>query len=336
MEWPKEIIWTAEGEKEAIAPLIISASRSTDIPAFYADWFMNRLKAGYAKWINPFNRKPQYVSFKNAKVIVFWSKNPRPLLKYLYDIDQRGIAYYFQFTINDYRKEGFEPNVPEIDDRIETFKKLSSRIGKEKVIWRFDPLLLTDRLDTNGLLDKISNIGDSLHSYTEKLVISFADISIYTKVQRNLKKACIKYREFRNEDMKKIAVGINGLKKKWGLEVATCSEKIDLSSFEIVHNKCIDDKLIIRIAAHDKELMSFLGYQPQKQMKIFPDYEQRKKSLKDKGQRKECGCVISKDIGQYNTCGHLCVYCYANYSSETVKRNRQKVSSNSETILTES
>lgn len=335
MKWDKKVIQAKEGEQEAIAPLIISASRSTDIPAFYSDWFMNRLRAGYVKWINPFNRRPQYVSLKKTKVIVFWSKDPQPLLRYLPEIDKRGIGYYFQFTVNDYEKEDFEPNVPPIDDRIKAFKELSSKIGKEKVIWRFDPLILTDELDISELLNKIRKIGDSLHSYTEKLVISFADISVYAKVQRNLKKSGIRYREFEKEDMKEVAEGIKGLNKNWNLEVATCSEKIDLDNFGIKHNKCIDDKLIMRIT-DDKELMEFLGYEPAKQMNIFSGSQRTKKSLKDKGQRKECGCIVSKDIGQYNTCEHLCVYCYANYSKKTVKRNRRRTDPNSESILPES
>ena len=332
MKWPEDIVRTIHGQQKAIAPLIISASRSTDIPAFYSDWFINRLRAGHVKWINPFNRKSHYISFKNAKVIVFWSKNPYPLLKYLPEIDKRGIAYYFQFTVNDYKKEGFEPNVPSLEKRIETFQKLSSMIGKEKVIWRFDPLLLTDSLNTGDLISKIDKVGESLHTYTEKLVISFADISTYSKVQRNLKAACINYREFQSEDMEIMAGSIDSLNKKWGLKIATCGEKIDLDRFNIQHNKCIDDELIIRIAEHDKHLMSFLGYKLQEQRSMFSKHNATK-SLKDKGQRKECGCIVSKDIGQYNTCPHLCLYCYANYSPKTVQQNRQRISANSESIL---
>jgi DNA repair photolyase len=331
--WEKVKIKTDGGEETvAIAPLIISASRSTDIPAFYPDWFMNRLEKGYSKWINPFNRKPQYVSFRNAKVIVFWSKNPQPLLEYLPEIDKRGISYYFQFTVNDYKEDGFEPNVPPFADRIETFKELSSKIGKEKVVWRFDPLLLTDTLDTKSLLSKIANVGNSLHSYTKKLVISFADISTYSKVQRNLKAAGIKWREFQTEEIEMVAAGIKELNKGWGLEVATCAEKVDLKHFSIVHNRCIDDKLIMRIRESDQELMSFLGYEPERQQKL-PFGQKTENPLKDKGQRKECGCIVSKDIGQYNTCKHLCVYCYANYSRATVERNRLGIDTNSEAIL---
>ena len=123
------------GERvSAIAPVIISASRSTDIPAFFARWFINRLAKGYCVWYNPFNQQPMYISFKNTKVVVFWTKNPDPIIQYLPELDARGIKYYFQYTLNDYEAEGFEPNVRPLEERIETFKKLSQLVGKEKVI----------------------------------------------------------------------------------------------------------------------------------------------------------------------------------------------------------
>ena len=106
---------------EASAPVIVSASRSTDIPAFYSDWFINRFREGYVVWRNPFNQQPMYISFKNTKVIVFWTKNPKPLIPYLHELDEKGIHYYFQFTLNDYVAEGFEPKVPSVEQRVETF-----------------------------------------------------------------------------------------------------------------------------------------------------------------------------------------------------------------------
>lgn len=123
-------------------PIIVSASRSTDIPAFYAKWFINRLVAGYAVWYNPFNQQPMKISFEKTKVVVFQTKNTAPLIPYLHELDKRGIHYYFQFTLNDYEVENFEPNVPTFEERVETFKKLSSFIGKGRVIWRFDPIMI--------------------------------------------------------------------------------------------------------------------------------------------------------------------------------------------------
>ena len=173
---------------DATAPVIISASRSTDIPAFYAKWFFNRLAKGYCTWYNPFNQQKMYISFKNCKVIVFWTKNPKPIIPYLHLLDEMDIHYYFQVTLNDYVKERFEPNVPSVDERVETFKQLSDMIGKEKVIWRFDPLIITPSIGPRELLTRIWNIGNKLKGYTNKLVFSFVDVKTYRKVQNNFVK----------------------------------------------------------------------------------------------------------------------------------------------------
>lgn len=309
-------------------PIIISASRSTDIPAFHSEWFMNRLRAGYVKWINPFNQQKMTVSFKNARLIVFWTKNPKPIIKHLKEIDQKNINYYFTYTLNDYEREGFEPNIPSFKDRIETFKELSKMIGKDKVIWRFDPIIKTNKMPIESILKKIKRVGDKIHKYTEKLVISFADINIYNKVQSNLAKRGIISSELTVAEIEKLAKGIQELNKDWGLVIATCAEKSDLKKYGIEHNKCVDDELMIRLFKGDKALMDYLGYEED----LFSTKVVRK-YLKDKGQRKECGCIISKDIGQYNTCGHLCVYCYANHSEALVKNNLRKRNPNSETIV---
>lgn len=226
-------ITTDNGEQvEAQVPIIISASRSTDIPAFYAKWFINRLKAGYCVWCNPFNQQPMYVSFKKTKAVVFWSKNPRPLIPYLHELDERSIHYYFQFTLNDYDKEQFEPNVPSVEKRIGTFKELAEKIGKEKVIWRFDPLVLTDKIGVDELLRKVEKIGNQLKGYTEKLVFSFADIgNIYKKVENNLKRLNINYQEFTTQTMNEFAKGLCELNKDWNFSLATCAEEMDLVKY---------------------------------------------------------------------------------------------------------
>ena len=332
--WEKIEIETEQGSREtAIAPLIISASRSTDIPAFYSEWFANRLQLGYCRWVNPFNRKPQYVSLEKTRFIVFWSKNPAPMIPRLNLLDERRIGWYFQFTVNDYESEGFEPNVPPLNERIETFVKLAGRAGKERVIWRFDPLIRTDRLGPQELLAKIKHIGDRIHPFTEKLVISFADIAKYAKVKRSLNASGIPWKDFSKEDMEEIADGAATLGKNWGLKVSTCAESVDLTKYGIGHNRCIDDDLMMRIARPDKELEAFLGYKGM-DASLFAGPE-KKHPMKDKGQRKECGCVISKDIGRYNTCEHLCVYCYANTSPEQVRKNRKRVSPESDSIIGE-
>lgn len=347
----KANIITIEGKVvQAATPIIISASRSTDIPAFYAKWFINRLKAGYCVWYNPFNQQPMYVSFKRTKVVVFWTKDPEPMIEYLSELDKRGIHYYFQVTLNDYEREGFEPNVPALQHRIEVFKRLSDKIGKEKVIWRFDPLVLTDHLSPRQLLNKIYHIGNQLKGYTDKLVFSFIDVKAYRKVQNNLIKETPYFtREnvgtAEPEGDKRIEL-VEGLVKLrdhwkdegWNLTLATCAEEIDLDAYGIEHNRCIDGELMERIFSEDKDLIYYLriGKLPETSGSLFqPELiiPSTIKNLKDKGQRKICGCMISKDIGIYNTCRHLCVYCYANTSKECVLKNAARHNDNSESII---
>ena len=169
--WNKENLPRENGEVVAMqVPMIVSASRSTDIPAFYADWFFHRLKVGYSAWTNPFNGVKGYVSYKNTRFIVFWSKNPRPLLSHLDYLKERNIGCYIQYTLNDYEKEGMERGVRPLAERIDTFKQLVDKLGVGRVIWRFDPMILTDDISVDNLLEKVGNIGNQLQGYTEKLV----------------------------------------------------------------------------------------------------------------------------------------------------------------------
>ena len=320
MQHKKIQILTDTGKAvEAQVPIIISASRATDIPAFYGDWFINRLKAGYLRWQNPFNGKPLYVSFEKARAFVFWSKNPKPFIKQLQFIEDQNINFYFQFTLTDYNKQ-LETKVPPLEKRIETFIELSERIGKEKVIWRFDPYILTPEHGVDELLKKTEYIGERLKDYTNKLVFSFADMAAYRKVKANMN--AVNYSEFTEEQMKKLAAGLQEINKSWNLELASCAEEIDLNEFGITHNKCIDDDLLIKLFCRDQALMDFLGVKIQ-QPDLFSNERKilKTKKLKDKGQRYLCGCVVSKDIGQYNTCPHGCIYCYANTSLEKAKTN---------------
>lgn len=323
---------------DAQAPIIVSASRSTDIPAFYADWFLHRLKAGYSAWTNPFNGVKSYVAYDNTRLIVFWSKNPKPLLAEggcLDYLNEQGINTYIQFTLNDYVAEKLERGVPDLQERIDTFKRLVDRLGFGKVIWRFDPMILTDTIGIDELLSKAQNIGDQLKGYTEKMVFSYADIRTYRKVQSNLEKSGINYREFEVEDMLAIAKGLSELNHSWDYTLATCGEKVDLEPYGIVHNKCIDDDLMIKYFSEDQKLMNFLGVEIVKGDLFNPDNTIiKRKDNKDKGQRQFCGCIVSKDIGEYNTCPHMCEYCYANTSKETALRNWQqhKLNLNAENI----
>jgi len=333
---------------EGIAPVIISASRSTDIPAFYAKWFINRLKVGYCVWYNPFNQKPMYISFAKTKVVVFWTKNPEPIIPFLPELDKLGIHYYFQVTLNDYVDEGFEPNVGPIDYRVEVFKRLSDAIGREKVIWRFDPLIVTPHLSARQLLTKVYHVGNQLKGYTNKLVFSFIDVKAYRKVQNNLIKETPYYSretvasaEPSGNYLFELVEGLAKLRdhwkeEGWDLALATCGESIDLEKYGIEHNCCIDGELMERLFSDDKELVYYLRTGKLPEPDLFGNFLEIptvRKNLKDKGQRKVCGCMISKDIGMYNTCRHLCVYCYANTSKEVVLRNKERHSDDSESII---
>ncbi len=333
---------------DGVAPVIISASRSTDIPAFYAKWFINRLKAGYCVWYNPFNQKPMYISFAKTKAVVFWTKNPEPLIPYLPELDKRGIHYYFQVTLNDYVNEGFEPNVGPVEHRVAVFKRLSDQIGKEKVIWRFDPLIVTPNLTVRQLLTKVYHVGNQLKGYTDKLVFSFIDVRAYRKVQNNLIKETsfftrdtVDFAEPSGNYLEKLVDGLAKLRdhwksEGWNITLATCGESIDLEKYGIKHNRCIDGELMERLFPEDKELVYYLRTGKLPQPNLFggiPEIPPDRKDLKDKGQRKVCGCMISKDIGMYNTCRHFCVYCYANTNKEIVIKNKERHNDESESII---
>lgn len=350
MQTDKINIKTDSGENvEAICPVIISASRSTDIPAFYAKWFFNRLAKGYCVWYNPFNQKPMYISFTRTKAIVFWTKNPKPIIPYLSELDKLGIHYYFQVTLNDYVNERFEPRVPPVESRVETLKELSNLIGKEKVIWRFDPMIVTPKITPAVLLKRVERIGNMINGYTDKLVFSFVDVAAYRKVRSNLvnETDCFtadtvntaEMNEMQRQDIVEGLVKLrDGWKAEgWNISLATCAEGIDLGNYGIEHNRCIDGELMKRLFADDSEFVYYLntGCLPEQDLfeKFKPLPNLTATQIKDKGQRKECGCMVSKDIGMYNTCRHLCVYCYANTSKKCVMGNKNRHSDDSESLL---
>ncbi|MFP4041278.1 MAG: DUF1848 domain-containing protein [Bacteroidales bacterium] len=325
--WPEITISNDKGEDvNAKAPFIISASRATDIPAFYADWFFNRLQKGYLVWKNPFNGKATYISFANTKFIIFWSKNPKPIIPYLRRLDKLKIGYYFHFTLNDYETENLEPNVPSLHERLNTFKNLSGKIGKERVIWRFDPIIKTDHLSPSMVLERIEKIGNLINEYTTKLVFSFIQASPYKKVQNRLFKNSDQFSsknpmdyEFTEKEKKIISSRLQKMAQQWNIGISSCAEPTDLSMYNISHNKCIDDNLIRNLYPNSKSLIHFLNtgktnLKEKPQKTALP-------CLKDKGQRPACKCIYSKDIGKYNTCPHLCLYCYANSNPKTTLNN---------------
>lgn len=333
-----KVTTTSVNGSTAVCPVIVSASRSTDIPAFYADWFFHRLQAGYSVWTNPFNGKKSYISYENTRFIVFWSKNPHPLFPYLDILKERNIGCYIQYTLNDYEHEKLETGVPPLQQRIETFRRLSELLGKEAVIWRFDPMILTDGISIDDLLLKVEHIGNLLRGYTEKLVFSYADISTYKRVKSNMERNGIPYKEWTEEWMDEFASRLSSLNKAngWNYTLATCGEKTDLDKYGIVHNRCIDGDLITRLAWHDKELMKYMNVEikeapmsdlftgcrlPADAVPLPGNRYFISSHKKDTGQRKFCGCMVSKNIGEYNTCPHLCEYCYANSSKQSALEN---------------
>lgn len=295
---------------EAIAPVIVSASRSTDIPGCFGDWFVHRLRTGYVVWKNPFNGQRQYVSFEKTRCIVFWTKNPKPFLKHIKTIQNMGIGVLFQVTVNDYESDGLELNIPSLQKRVASFRELSEIIGPEQVLWRFDPLILTDKITCAVLIEKVQKVGDLLHKFTNRLTISF--LSNYAKVKNNLCKEGVCALECTEAKKHEIARGIALLNKKWGLSIVSCAEKNDLSMYGIPHGRCIDPDLILHCFGQDQIIQDLLSYTDKND--LFGNLKRQVKRMKDPGQRALCHCVVSKDVGMYNTCRHGCVYCYAHTS----------------------
>lgn len=277
--------------------MILSVSRRTDIPSYYSDWFFNRIKEGFVYVRNPMN--PHQVSKilltpEVVDCIVFWTKNPKPMLDRMNELKEYN--YYFQFTLTGYGRD-IESNIPHKKDKmIPTFQELSERIGAEKVIWRYDPILFTDKYTTEYHLKAFEQIATALKGYTEKCVISFVDE--YTKTKRNME--AIGVFELKPPQLQTFAKKIAEIAKSNGMKIASCAESIDLEACGITRNSCIDKELIERI----------IGC--------------RLNVNKDKNQRSTCGCFESVEIGTYNTCKNGCKYCYANYSAESVLKNCSK------------
>lgn len=274
--------------------MILSVSRRTDIPNYYSDWFIARIKDGFLYVRNPMNVHQISKIDLSPEVIdciVFWTKNPVNMIEKLEDLQK--YMYYFQFTLTGYGKD-IEPNLPnKREELIPTFKRLSEKIGKERVIWRYDPILISKRYTINYHLKAFEQIASSLADYTEKVVISFVDI--YSKTQRNTRELDI--RQITKEEMIEVAGEMARIASKYNLIIETCAEQISLQEVGIGHGSCIDKKLIERL----------LG------CKLI--------AKKDKNQREECGCFESVEVGTYNTCLNGCKYCYANFNDSKVEES---------------
>ncbi len=273
--------------------MILSVSRRTDIPAYYSEWFINRLKAGFVYIRNPMNNAQISKVLLNTDVvdcIVFWSKNPQPILGKLDIIDSMGYKYYFQFTITPYDKD-IETALVNKRRILDTFIRLSDRIGRQKVIWRYDPIIINDQFPIEFHIDSFNKLTNKLSGYTDECIISFADQ--YRKTNKyNI------IREITETEMNKIAEGFSEIAAQRGITIKTCAEKIDLSKYNIQHSSCIDrDKIESIIDARLKD------------------------KVKRDGQRNDCGCIECIDIGAYNTCKNGCLYCYATFNLGLSEKN---------------
>ncbi len=288
--------------------MIISASRRTDIPTYYSEWFVNRIKAGYVYVRNPVNAcQISKISLSPEVVdgIVFWTKNPVPMLDKLGALSD--YIYYFQFTLNSYGTD-VEKHIPSKNKAIiPAFQKLSTLIGPDRVIWRYDPIFLSKKYTTDYHIRYYEKLAKRLAPYTRKCVISFLDL--YSDTQKNM--GALSPSKFTLEQQELLAKAIAEIAHSYGLRVETCAEKIDLQKYGISHAKCIDGELFERLTKSPLDIK------------------------KDKNQRQECGCAESLDIGAYNTCRNGCRYCYANHSEKAICANKDRHDSNSPLLIGE-
>lgn len=273
--------------------MILSVSRRTDIPAFFPEWFINRVREGYAYVRNPFNAS-HIIRIPLGKdvvdCVVFWTKNPGPLMPHLPEIRRvYDGAFYFQYTMNAYG-EDLEPGVPPLEERVASFQELSDTYGPERVVWRYDPILLTDTYTVDWHIRTFGALFSRLKGYTDTCVISFIDL--YDKIKGRIKEHGI--RAPGADEIDVLAKAFSEIARGSGVRIQTCAEEIDLSKYGIERGGCIDQARIERIIGS------------------------RIKARADK-QRPGCLCVECADIGEYNTCPHGCRYCYANFSAAKAK-----------------
>lgn len=277
--------------------MILSASRRTDIPNYYSQWFYNRIREGFLYVRNPMNpRQVSRISLSSDVVdcIVFWTKNPSNMLERLDELKE--YDYYFQFTLTGYGRD-IEPGLPDKKEVIiPVFRQLSRKIGSERVVWRYDPILLNDRYTLSYHMKAFKEIADELAGYTRRVVISFVDM--YSKIKENA--ARIPFQEPGAEEMLGLAEKMAGIARENQLIIESCGEKADLSGAGVSHGSCIDKELIRQLTGYSL------------------------KGGKDKNQRQECLCLESVDAGSYDTCQCGCKYCYAGSSQDKADRaNRE-------------
>ncbi len=274
--------------------MIISASRRTDIPAFYARWFIRRVRAGYCEVPNPFNANQiSRISLQpqDVDVFVFWTRNPRPLFPYLDELDRRGYRYYFNFTLIGYPR-CLDGKSPSLKTAVSIFWELAGRVGPQRVVWRYDPIVLTSITPLEWHAGQYARIAEALRGYTHRSVISL--MTPYAKLKRRfaaLAAEGVQVVPFDGRHTPRFARLMQSLSQAAatnGITIQSCASEHDLTSYGIQPGKCVDDEYI-------KEV-----------------FGQEVIHKKDPSQRAACGCVVSKDIGMYDTCLFGCAYCYAN------------------------
>ncbi|MBQ9119430.1 MAG: DUF1848 domain-containing protein [Lachnospiraceae bacterium] len=274
--------------------MILSVSRRTDIPSYYSEWFLNRIKEGFLYVRNPMN--PHQISKVSLSpdvvdCIVFWTKNPEPMLDRLEEL--AAYDYYFQFTLTGYGRD-IECNVPHKRERmIPVFQRLSKEIGTARVVWRYDPILFNRKYTPEYHVKAFAQIAGELRGYTESCVISFVDT--YRKNVKQMQELGVY--ELPPEELRAFAKELSRIATANGMMIATCAEQADLTDCGIRHSSCIDKERIERIIGCELKI------------------------AKDKNQRTECGCVESIEVGTYNTCRNGCRYCYANHSEESINKS---------------
>jgi DNA repair photolyase len=296
--------------------MIISASRRTDIPAFYTDWFMNRVREGFFYRVNPFNSR-QVTGFslkpEHVDAICFWTKNPRPLMPHLEELDRRGLNYFFQFTLNPYDAT-FEPLVPPLVERLAAFRELAGLIGPERVIWRYDPVILTGVTPIEWHLEHADLIARQLQDATQRLMFSFYDFygSGEGRLDKVLRKNGIELHDItapgHKDALEQIAKGFKDITERYDMGLYSCCEETDLAEFGIPHGACIDSDLLSRLFG--------IGA-----------------VAKDRNQRAGCNCAESVDMGSYNSCPFRCSYCYANFNERMIEKNRRNHDPNSPALV---
>jgi hypothetical protein len=277
--------------------VIVSASRRTDIPAFYARWLLERLRAGFCVVQNPFNPAQQRtISLRpeDVEALVFWTKNPAPLLPALPEIDARGHRYYFQFTLNDYPAV-LEPGLPPLAERLASFAALARRLGRERVVWRYDPIVISSQTGFRFHRERFEALCQALVPHTARVMVSV--VHYYRKTRRNLLRlssAGLVVDEQAGEslEMLELLATLASTARRHGIEIFSCASERNLRALGIAPGRCIDGELLERL----------FGLQGPWR--------------KDPGQRPACGCVASQDLGAVNTCLHGCTYCYATVNRE--------------------